>query len=515
MNNKNKNITDLQSRLQVLEQQMVVLNRKNDRLKVAYDEVKEEQGVLKNSHQALKKDHRILVKDHQVLEKKYKILEKENLGLKEENESLKGRLSLNSSNSSKPPSSDGLAKPCANVVPQTMSLREKSQKPSGGQKGHKGAYLSQRENPDHIVLHGVDRCEHCGESLVDVAPSHIHRRQIFDLPEQALEVTEHQAEEKKCRCGKTSKGLFSKGVNAYTQYGKRIQAFGVYFQNDQFLPEDRTSRTFQDVFNVKISPYTLVGFTKKCAKNLQSTQENTLEEIKKEPVKGADETGFRVAGSLHWVQVLCSSTRTYLEIGKKRGIKRDDVEGILVHDNFKSYGDWAKIKAHALCNAHHRRELKFIIQTQQETWAQQADSLLCHALSISKMPESPQKRILQCLISKNYDQITKSGLEFHENQPPPNIGKRAKRKGHNLVLRFINKKEDILRFLFTPDVPFTNNQAERDLRMIKVKQKISGSFRTLKGAEDFLTIQTHISTQRKQDQNIFQSITHALNFSSA
>ena len=282
----------------------------------------------------------------------------------------------------------------------------------------------------------------------------------------------------------------------------------MYLSVCQFIPQDRLQQVFSDIFGVSIATDTLARFNKTFANKVAPLQEIVFKDLKAQHVKHADETGFRVGGKTIWLHVLSSNSGTYYQINPKRGIYIDDVEGILVHDHFSPYYKWKNIMAHSACNAHQLRELVALKEIEKEPWAFQAYEVLMSALKISRMPYGCSKEGLKDLIWNAYDVVMRQGLKFHENQPSPGKGK-EKRKGHNLVLRLINYKEDTLRFLTTPGVPFTNNQAEQDIRMMKVKQKISGGFRNINDAQDFCTIRGFISTNRKQGNPIFQAIQKA------
>lgn len=417
-------------------------------------------------------------------------LEAENASLKKRLDELERRLGLNSGNSSKPPSSDGLRK---KPVPQ--SLRPKGKNPSGGQKGHKGCTLEQVQVLDFQLLHRVEVCQVCHQSLAQEPLTAIIRRQVFDIPTPRIEVTEHQAEVKVCSCGHQTTAIFPKDVTAPVQYGQRVKALSVYLSNQQLIPEDRLQQTFQDLFGLAISTATLTKINGDFSSRVEPLQDKVLAELKAAAVKGLDESGLRVGGKTQWLHVIGSKTLTHYRIHKKRGNLLEGLSGILVHDHWKPYFTIPNVK-HALCNAHHLRELKALEDIEKEPWACKMGKLL---RLLSRWTDPPVKRILSY-----YDWIVAQGLKFHESQKP--LGGRKRRVGHNLLLRLLNFKVAVLRFLTTPEVPFTNNQSEQDIRMIKVKQKISGGFRTTVGAEIFCNIRGFLSTQRKQGFNLFQAI---------
>jgi transposase len=269
--------------------------------------------------------------------------------------------------------------------------------------------------------------------------------------------------------------------------------------NQHFIPEDRLQDLFKDLFSVSISTGSIATFNARLAKAVTPHQELILEALKKSAVKHLDETGFRVGGKTQWLHVISTATQTHYRVSEKRKdlTPLEGTSGIVVHDHWKPYFKLPDVQ-HSLCNAHHLRELKAIMEIEKERWAFQMDRLLRY---LNRSRDFCFERA-----SKLYDQIVKKGILFHESLPPFEVGKRKRRVGHNLLIRLSDFKEDVLRFLTTPDVPFTNNQAEQDVRMMKVKQKISGGFRTTDGANNFAIIRGFISTKRKQNLNILNAI---------
>ena len=419
---------------------------------------------------------------------------------------LEKRLNKNSSNSGKPPSSDGLSKP-----PRTNSLRQKGRNKSGGQPGHKGETLKQVQTPDKTEHHKLSQCPHCSTPLASTDVLAIVKRQVFDIPIPKIEVTEHQAEVKLCLCcQRRVTATFPYGVNAPAQYGDVIQSWAVYFQQQQFLPEDRLQETFSDLFNVNLATATLTGYSETVYDNLAAFDEMVLSQIKVAPVKHLDETGFRISGQTQWLHVASTASLTYYHVSPKRKSLLEGLLGTVVHDHWKSYYVLPNV-LHALCNQHHLRELKALIEYDKESWARKMQRFLRVALRYRHLYENQAipDNVLNRLFDL-YDKIIDEGITYHENLPAFSLkkgrGRVAKRTGHNLLLRLKNHRDDVLRFLTDPQVPFTNNQAERDLRMMKCKQKISGGFRTTKGAEIFARIRGFISTARKQGWHIFESI---------
>jgi transposase len=443
------------------------------------------------------------------------VLRAENATLKARISELERRLGLNSSNSGKPPSSDGLKKPA-----RVSSLRERSGKKPGGQKGHKGETLRQVTDPNEVVNHYPPACSVCGVGL-DPKTSVGHSvRQVFDLPQpQPLVVTEHRAHDCQCpACGAETRAPFPDGVNAPVQYGARITAFVIYLLHYQLLPESRLATLMADLFGVKVAAATIARMSRTCAERLQIFVETVRNLVAGAPVKHMDETGFRIGGKTQWLHVASTALLTFYRVCAKRGSLLANVVGVVVHDHWKPYYTIEGV-LHALCNAHHLRELKALVEIEKEVWARKMQRLLrraCHVTNRARERDVPLRPWLIECFERRYDAILAEGLAFHETQMPlaraviKGAGKRRgrapRRTGHNLLLRLAKRKEDTLRFLRDPTVPFTNNQAERDGRMMKLRQKISGGFRSLQGAMDFALIRSFVSTARKQGWNIIDAL---------
>jgi transposase len=419
---------------------------------------------------------------------------------------LEKRTKKNSGNSSKPPSSDGLSKP-----PRTSSLRENGKNKSGGQLGHKGETLKQTPHPDIITRHVLTQCPTCHIILSPEPLTGVVKRQVFDIPPPKIEITEHQAEVKYCTCcNKMVVAQFPEEVRAPVQYGVVIRAWAVYYQHQHFIPEDRLQQLFGDLYGIRLATATLTRCSQVAFDALASFEAVVLSMVKLAAVKNLDETGFRVAGKTQWLHVASTQTATYYHVSPKRKSLLDGLRGTVVHDHWKAYYNLPGV-LHGLCNQHHLRELKSLIQHEKEPWANKMSRLLRVALRCRHFHghnEIPPARLNR--LTWLYDSIIKEGLAFHEAQKPlpykGKQGRRPKRTGHNLLFRLLHYKQDVLRFLNDPLVPFTNNDAERDLRMAKCKQKISGGFRSTHGANQFARIRGFISTARKHGWNILQSI---------
>ena len=428
---------------------------------------------------------------------------------------LERRLGLNSSNSGKPPSSDGLHKP--KREPRTRSLRERSGKPPGGQKGHKGETLRRVDAPEHTVEHYPEACPACGSALSATMSTGYGARQVFDLPEPLpLAVTEHRAHTCRCgHCGRLTRADFPDGVTAPVQYGPRIAAIVVYLLHYQLLPEDRLAEAMADLFGVRLVAATIARMSRTCAGRAQGFADAVCALVKAAPVKHLDETGFRIGGQTRWLHIACTLWLVFYRVSPRRGSLLDGITGIVVHDHWKPYYTLEGVR-HALCNAHHLRELQALVEIEKEDWACRMRRLLrraCHATHLARDRDAPLKPALIDLIRRRYDAIVVQGLAFHEAQPAlatnakRRRGRPPRRTGHNLLLRLKTRKDDVLRFLTDPAVPFTNNEAERDGRMMKVRQKISGGFRSEQGARDFAVIRSLIATAKKQGWNIIQALT--------
>lgn len=448
-------------------------------------------------------------------------LKAENAALRTECQALRGRVQTleeqvakDSHNSHKPPSSDGLAKP------KPKSLRPKSERPTGGQPGHPGHTLHMAEKPDRIVPHRVERCSGCGRSLAGQEPDRVERRQVHDLPEPKLEVTEHQAEVKTCPCGCVNRAAFPPEAAAPVQYGPRVKSVAVYLGEYQLLPFDRLTEIMRDIFACEsFSEGTLANFKADCSRRLEPVEAAIRDLAAVAPVAGFDETGVRATGSLHWLHTVSTRLLTWYYAHKRRGCEAMDAAGILseyrgcaVHDFWKSYFDYDC--DHALCNSHLLRELTFLWEEQKQKWAKEMiDQLLAikeevataGKAGLTALPPSDQDRFL-----KGYERIVKAGYDQNptaEPAPgPKRRGRRKQSKARNLLDRFRDYPNEILAFMRDFAVPFDNNQSERDLRMMKLRQKISGTFRSFQALVNFCRIRGYVSTARKNGLNALDAL---------
>ena len=418
---------------------------------------------------------------------------------------LEKRFKLNSSNSHKPPSSDFGKK--RKEPKRTKSLRGKSSRKSGGQKGHPGKTLQRVSQPDHVEVHPVQTCPCCQGDLSSQEVEGYQSRQVFDIPKPRIEVTEHRVEVKTCLCGRKCVGDFPADVTAPVQYGVRLKTLGLYFKNQQLIPEKRVAEILEDAFHVPVAASSVALWETQLSESVGTWVEHEEEKLAQSPVKHLDETGLRVQKKGFWLHVMCSSQTTIYRVRAKRGDMFPNLSGTLIHDCFPSYDALQGVQ-HGLCGAHLLRELQALTELEKEDWAK---SMLRLLLKAHESREEGQAQRIP-VIAMLYDRIVSRGLAYHESLNPlttPKRGRMKRRKGHNLALRLKDRKGDVLRFLKDSQVPFTNNQAERDLRMMKVKMKISGCFRSLPGAQKFCLIRSFTSTCKKHGLNIFQSLNAA------
>lgn len=429
-------------------------------------------------------------------------------------EQLEQQINKNSKNSSKPPSSDGLKKP----KPAPKSLRKQSKKKCGGQKGHKGHTLEKAEEPDHVIPLSVTSCSCCAD-LSDIAVHSYDSRQVFELPEPKLEVTEYQSEIKVCpTCGQTAKAPFPEGVNAPTQYGPRFRGMLVYMQNQHFMPADRLSQLVSDLYGTSVSAATILDASSRSYNNLASFEEGLVSALIDSKVLHADESGVRTAEKLYWLHSASTESLTFYGVHEKRGTLAMDhfnifpnFKGRLIHDFWKPYLRYDC--DHGLCNAHLLRELVFLFEQQEQVWAKRMFNLLLEINDFVGEQSNQLTTEQKIPWLKQYHEILSEGWKDNplpEKPPKKKRGRTAKTKSQNLLTRLGDFEESVLAFLHDINVPFTNNLAEQDIRMIKVRLKISGCFRTVQGAEQFARIRSYLSTARKQGRDILGSITAAI-----
>ena len=430
---------------------------------------------------------------------------------------LRAKLGANSRNSGKPPSTDG-----PGVRPHPKSQRGRSGLKSGGQTGHAGHTLRMSDHPDEVQRHTPRHCRGCGESLEEAPTIGQERRQVVDIPPVKARVIEHQAETRRCSsCGVETVGEFPEGVVAAIQYGPSVGTVAVYLNQEQLLPSDRTCKVLSDLFDCPMSEGTLERVVAECHERLFEVETAIRQGVEKAAIAHFDETGVNVGGKTHWLHVASTLMLTYYAVHRKRGREAIDEIGILakyrgraIHDGLASYWQYDECE-HGLCNAHHLRELTFVEEELGQVWAKGLKDLL---IEIKRSADDARERGLVELsvearreFEARYDAILMAGLEV--NPPQERTGKRGRPKrgkARCLVDRLRERKAATLAFMNDLAVPFDNNQAERDIRMVKVREKISGCFRTPIGAERFSRIRGYISTLRKQGLPIYSALRGAL-----
>jgi transposase len=440
----------------------------------------------------------------------------ENESLRVENSKLKVRVSeletqlkQNSGNSHKPPSSDGLKKGAA--LPKAKGGR------SGGQKGHKGRTLKMVATPDSIVVHHAATCSCCSRAFSGAEVSWIlsEKRQVFDIPAPRMEVTEHQIGMITC-CGKVHKGTFPSVVSHPVQYGAQVRALSVLLNVDYKIPFKKIEQLLEDLYGSSFNQSTALSANKACYEALAGIEATIKAKILGSEVVHFDETGLRVAGKLHWAHVAATDDYTHLFVHTQRGkgalLSNDsiikDFTGWAIHDCWRSYFNVTAAQ-HGLCNAHILRELEALRQ-QGTVWAEPMDALLRQMYCDSNKGTVVLSNRADW--EAKYQAICTTAAR---EEPPPTLataqGKPKNTKGRNLLNRLVQYQDGILAFAFHQAVPFTNNQAERDVRPLKIKQKVAMSFRTMEGAQQHARIQSFVSTLRKHTMNVFQNLTRIFN----
>ncbi len=435
--------------------------------------------------------------------------------LRAEVDDLKRRLAQNSRNSSRPPSSDGLSKP------PPKSLRRPSGRKPGGQPGHRGAHLEKVAVPDEVIDHLPSICAGCQGDLSGGEEVGYLARQVFDLPEIRLRSSEHRAHTRRCGCGHETTAGFPDAVSAPTQYGPRVRALGLYLVSYQHLPYARAARLLSDWLGAPLSTGTLAAFMARGAEDLGPFLDEIHAQITAAPVAHFDETGARAEGKLRWLFCAGTEQATFYSLHDKRGFDGLDHAGVLpdftgvaVHDGFKPYRNYTHLQ-HALCNVHHLRELLGVIEPRPAIPSRPGryrwTSCCASCTRASARPSVRPGGLEPGELAGYRDRLRADHRARPPNQPGRHAptGKRGvirQTPAHNLLVRLDRDRDDVLRFAHDFRVPFDNNRAERDIRMIKLQQKISGCWRTVTGAEQFLALRSYLSTAGKQRE----PIAHAL-----
>jgi transposase len=414
---------------------------------------------------------------------------------------LEDRLRKTSRNSSRPPSADGLAKP----PPRPRSLRKKTGRKPGGQDGHPGQTLAQVARPDREVRHEPGPCAGCGAGLAGRPVTAVERRQVFDLPPVTVTVMEHQLIERECGCGQRTRGRAPAAAGAPVQYGPRAAAVIIYLYTGQFLSRKRTAQALAELFGVPLSPGTVAALTARAAGKLDGFLERVRGCIAASDAAGFDETGFRVAGALHWVHCARTGKYTLLMVHPRRGRKAMEAMGVLgsfagvaVHDAWAPY-DTYNGPAHQLCCAHALRELQAVTDATpagQWCWAAQAADALTGMQALAREAIAAGRGAADPAALAAQVHRYRSAVLLGARQTAARSGP-LMRKHHALACRLRDRQDDYLRFTADWRIPPDNNGSERDIRMVKLKQKVSGCLRTLTGARHFCAIRSYLSTAAK------------------
>jgi transposase len=488
-----------------------------ERLQRQDDELEQSQRANQDLREGLKQA--IIALGHQ--HERVKVLEGLIDSLQERITTLEGQQAKDSHNSSLPPSSD-------RFVRAPKSLRKKSGKKAGGQSGHHGHHLRQVEIPDEVLIHPVLQCSHCQRDLRAQPAALPERRQVIDLPAKRLWVTEHRVEEKQCPvCSHLTRASFPAAVAAPAQYGTGIQTVATYLVVGQSVPYARASQLLQELLGVQLSAGSIATFVNTCHEQLAEVERGLKAALGKANVIHQDETGLRVGKMGWWVHVCSTERLTHYAAHPSRGRKALDAIGIApqfrgtsVHDALKSYEGYSFTQA--WCNVHHLRELTFVEEELKQPWARQMKELLLDMKAEVERAKAAFQHELEVPVLapllRRYDDLLTEG--YLANPPPaaPRKSEQGKRTpgrpkqspARNLLDRLSQGKWAVLRFLLDFAVPFDNNQAERDLRMIKVQQKVSGCFRTEVGVAMFCRIRSYLSTLRKQGMELLAALTHTL-----
>jgi transposase len=426
--------------------------------------------------------------------------------LRRRNAELEALVTKDSHNSSRPPSTDP---PWAK---RTRSLRRPAGRRPGGQLGHAGHTLGLTQKPQRVITHRPQKCRHCSAPLARARAASVEQRQVVELVPARLRVIEHRAEVVRCAsCGRRTKAEFPEGVRARVQYGPSVLSRALYLHDYQLLPYARTAEAMRELFGCAMSAGTLSAAVRRCAAGLIETELKIKRGLRHSLIIHADETGLRVNRKLAYVHVASSARLTHYGADARRGKGAIDEIGVLpayrgtcVHDGWLSYTHYPNCR-HALCGAHLLRELTYFEELSEVTkaWAEPLKELLLEMKGEAEREgeRTPAGRVKE--LTSRYDRLVTEGQGA---QPPPSVPELARRQACNLLLRMERRKDEVLRFLTDPSVPFDNNQAERDLRMVKLQQKVSGCFRTEEGARRFCRIRSYLSTMRKQGRGVLRAL---------
>lgn len=427
---------------------------------------------------------------------------------------LERQIGRHSGNSSLPPSRDAQEQRESRAERRRAAreAQKEAKRRQGKQPGAPGAHLAQVPDPDRVVVHAPGECRGCGADLADAPVEDVERRQVFDLPEQRREVTEHRVERRRCICGCRTTAAFPAEARAPTCWGPRVRAYAIYLLVRQHLPVERTAELLADMLGAPVSTGWLATLPKEGAERLSGFMDDLADRVADSDVVHADETGTRVAGAKWWFHVACTVLLTYLAVHRRRGHVAIDefgvlprVRGVLVHDRLATYWRYGNAR-HAVCNAHLVRDLASVTEVASEApWADAMTALLldakrrCEAAAAAGLDALPPGQ--RAAIRARYNRIVADAFAVN---PEPASGRKRntlEKASYNLAVAFRVHATEILRFTTDLRIPFTNNEAERDLRMAKLQQKISGTFRSEGGAQRFATIRSYVETGRKHGHN--------------
>jgi transposase len=481
------------------------------------DELLKELEGLRTENRRLSQENEALRKELAVAQEQVATAREVFVQLTARIERLEGQAAKDSHNSSKPPSSDGPKSP----VQKTKSLRGKSGKYRGGQPGHPGHTLLLVQQPDNIVALAPSVCEQCRHGLETVEVTREERAQVWDLPPLRLQVTEYRVQVKVCpACHQETRAAFPEGLQpAAVQYGPMTRALAVYLQCMHLLPYARTCQILSDLLGTSFSQASLQAALQCGSRQLDEALDCIKQGLISSPVLHNDETGFRITGRRLWLHVAATSQLTYYQYHPKRSKAATDAIGILphfqgisVHDSWASYLDYACL--HALCNVHYLRELTFIHEHYHQHWAKEMKELLLEIKAQVDLARSQGQAVLPRAMRQQYEERYQQVVEQGIAANPPLSRKKGTRgplRGddvRNLLHRLRAYQGLILRFMHQFIVPFDNNLAEQDLRMMKVQQKISGGFRTPEGATIFCRLRSYLSTMPKQGVHLLTALHH-------
>ena len=475
--------------------------------------------MMRDENALLREENKLLREENVVLH----ALVAELLPLKERVEELsaqvrqlENRVAKDSHNSHLPPSSD-------RFVRKPKSLRKTSDKHAGGQAGHPGNTLQLSATPDQVIVHPVEQCMQCQHDLHEVKAQQVERRQVIDLPPRRVEVIEHQAERKCCPvCQQVTQAPFPSTVHAPVQYGPVLSAVAVYLVQQQLVPYERACEILFDLFGHCPRVGTLCTLVERCAQTLVPVEEQIKHALCQRAVLHQDETGLYVAGKRHWVHVSATQDLTHYMVHPKRGKDAleaigilHDFRGVSVHDGWSSY--WHYSCGHALCNVHLLRDLTFVHEEEKQEWAAEMKSLLLDMKAAVEQARMQGRESLHPLEVQDWKARYHGLLEQAAEAPsmkqvpvPKGKGRHKQSAAHNLLARLLHDQQAVLAFVENFAVPFDNNLAERDLRMLKVQQKISGCFRSVAGAQAFCRIRGYLSTLRKQNLSLLNALEQVL-----